>query len=100
MTCCVCSNYQRLIVESEWEEEQENMHLLWVVAFILLINCLRGDETTDNTVNDNNGNVKPNERLFRGIVSNDYDEVKRAIVLGLLSITMHPYFHFYLRLNI
>ncbi len=65
------------------------MNFSLFVALFLIFNCSYGDINVDNKANDKKTDIEPNEKLFRGIVANDYDEVKRAIVIGKLSIMIY-----------
>jgi ankyrin repeat protein len=58
------------------------MHLLWFAVLILYFKCVYSDDTADDRAKGKKSDIEPNERLFRGIIANDYDEVKRSIVLG------------------
>ena len=66
-----------------------NMNYSLFVALFLIFYCSYGDINVDNKANDKKSDIEPNEMLFRGIVANDYDEVKRAIVIGKLLIMIY-----------
>lgn len=67
------------------------MNFVWFVALFLIFSCSYGEINVDNNADDEKSGMKPNEKLFRGIIANDYDEVKRALVIGILSIKIYKY---------